>query len=599
MHTALAALGIDLRGRTSGDLKTTCPQCSAGRKKPHDPCLSVNVGEGLYHCHNCGWAGKVGTARDAYGSPIQPPRPKVYARPEPTAAGRPLTPTARDYLTVERALTPAVLDAYGIGATVAHGEGAITFPYRRGEALVNVKYRTRDKRMWLVKGAELLLYGEDDIPAGGDLVWVEGEIDKLSLAVAGVTACVSVPNGAPQPTEREDASRYDYLAGVLDRLAGVTRHIIAGDVDAPGQRLAADLIRRLGPASCWRVTWPDGCKDANETLVKYGAQMIRDCLAEARPEPVAGIYTVDDLIDRVMALYDNGLDGGIAPSSAALAPFYRVKPGLWTLVTGIPSHGKSSVLDWLLVDLARTHGWRFAVCSPENQPLERHLAGLAQLWAGQPFAKGPNDRMSRSEARAAAEALREHFVFVLPDEDDAEGYTMDGILRLARACVTRFGVRGLVIDPWNELEHQRPARMSETEYASQALTKLRRFARAHDVHIWLIAHPTKLIKGADGQYPVPTPYDVSGSAHFRNKADMALAVWRDVTDKASPTQVHIQKVRFAECGEIGVVNLYFDKLTGRYHDYGPILHREDNHAWDTRASAADERDPWDDIQPAD
>ena len=592
MWRELEAQGIDLRGKTSGRHKTTCPRCSAARRKPHDLCLAFDCEEGTWHCFNCGWAGKVGGERDAYGSPIRPPRAKVYATPAPDAAGKPLSATTRDYLTGERGLTLPVLAAYGVGATVARGEGVITFPYRRGETLVNVKYRTRDKRMWMVKDAELMLYGEDEIAAGADLVWVEGEIDKLSLAVAGVPHCVSVPNGAPNPQEREDARRYDYLAGVMDRLAGVTRHIIAGDADAPGQRLAADLIRRLGPASCWRVTWPADCKDANDVLVKYGPAAIRECLDDARPEPVAGIYTVDDLVDRVMALYDNGLDGGVAPTSAALAPFYRVKPGLWTLVTGVPSHGKSAVLDWLLVDLARAHGWRFAICSPENQPLERHVAGLAQLWTGRPFAAGPSARLSRAEVRAALNALREHFVFLLPHEDDPDGYTMDGILRLARACVTRFGIRGLVIDPWNELEHQRPDRMSETEYTSQALTKLRRFTREHDIHTWLIAHPTKLQKGADGQYPVPTPYDVSGSAHFRNKADMALAIWRDVTDESAPTQIHIQKVRFRESGQIGVVSLYFDKLTGRYHDYGPILHREtsdDRQAW---TSDAPETDPW-------
>lgn len=601
MWRELADLGIDLRGRTSGEIKTTCPQCSAGRKKPHDPCLSVNIGEGLYHCHNCGWRGRVGGARDAYGSPIRPPQ-RHYTRPEPAAAGRPLPASARDYLH-ERGLTDAVLDAYRIGVATREGQpAAITFPYWRGETLVNVKHRTRDKRMWTVKDAELALYGEDDITAGADLVWVEGEIDKLSLAVAGVTACVSVPNGAPQPNEGENAKRYDYLPAVMERLGACSRHLIAVDADAPGQRLATELIRRLGPERCWRVTWPEGCKDANDVLVKHGGDSIAACLAAARPEPVAGIYTIDDLYDRVLALYENGLDGGAAPSSAALAPFYKVKPGLWTLVTGVPSHGKSAVLDWLLVDLARTHGWRFAICSPENQPLERHIAGLAAVWTGRPVLPGPHARLTPAELRDALAALREHFVFVLPHEDDADGYTMDGIIRLARACVTRYGVRGLVIDPWNELEHQRPDRMTETEYTSRALTQMRRFAREHDIHIWMIAHPTKLQKGTDGQYPVPTPYDVAGSAHFRNKADMALAVWRDVTDEGSPTQVHVQKVRFRECGQIGIVNLYFDKLTGRYHDYGPILHREeDGHAWPAGTSGApdDDRDPWDRDESAD
>ena len=47
-----------------------------------------------------------------------------------------------------------------------------------------------------------------------------------------------------------------------------------------------------------------------------------------------------------------------------------------------------------------------------------------------------------------------------------------------------YGIRGLVIDPYNELDHQRPGAMSETEYVSQMLTKIKRFAQHHDVHVW-------------------------------------------------------------------------------------------------------------------
>ena len=45
----------------------------------------------------------------------------------------------------------------------------------------------------------------------------------------------------------------------------------------------------------------------------------------------------------------------------------------------------------------------------------------------------------------------------------------------------RYGIRGLVIDPYNELDHQRPSYMSETEYVSQMLTKIKRFAQVGSV----------------------------------------------------------------------------------------------------------------------
>ena len=35
-----------------------------------------------------------------------------------------------------------------------------------------------------------------------------------------------------------------------------------------------------------------------------------------------------------------------------------------------------------------------------------------------------------------------------------------------------------MIDPYNELDHQRPSTQSETEYVSQMLSKVKRFAQA-------------------------------------------------------------------------------------------------------------------------
>ena len=56
---SLHEYGINTKGRTSGQFKTTCPKCSHDRKKKKDPCLSVNIDEQVWNCHNCGWTGSV------------------------------------------------------------------------------------------------------------------------------------------------------------------------------------------------------------------------------------------------------------------------------------------------------------------------------------------------------------------------------------------------------------------------------------------------------------------------------------------------------------------------------------------------------------
>ncbi len=571
-----ARLEIDTRGRTSGQVKTLCPQCSHTRKKPRERCLSVDLDKGLYHCFNpeCNWKGTM-NEHGGYGTlprsaPAQPrlEPPPTYTKPDYSTKGGLLPKTAEEFL-YGRGITEAVWTRNQIG----YRNDAITYPYYRDGDLVNVKHRGRGKKFWMETGAELILYGTDDIAAATPLVWVEGEMDKLAVEVAGIVACVSPPNGAPAQNSKNYAKHFAYLETQATALGAVQHHILAVDNDAAGRTLQDELVRRLGPERCRVVTWPDGCKDANDVLMRHGAARLLQHLDAARPVPVEGLYEVGDLSDAVFDLYENGMDGGEHPGSDLLASLYRVKPGLWTLVTGIPGHGKSALLDWIMVNLAKRAGWRFAICSPENQPLARHISQLAQIWTGLPFGGEQRRRMSLAQLTEALAQLHDHFSFLLPPEE--EDYAIDSILSLARAAVYRDGIRGFVIDPWNELEHTRPQGLNESEYTSQALGKIRRFARAHGVHIWLVAHPTKLMKDKEGNYPVPTPYDVSGSAHFRNKADMALTIWRDVQDEDGPTQVHVQKVRFQESGQIGMVELRFDKTTGRFTDAKPSYTGED------------------------
>ncbi|MBL7123234.1 MAG: bifunctional DNA primase/helicase, partial [Candidatus Marinimicrobia bacterium] len=148
----------------------------------------------------------------------------------------------------------------------------------------------------------------------------------------------------------------------------------------------------------------------------------------------------------------------------------------------------------------------------------------------------------------------DHFHFINPKE-----VNIDSILEIASALIYRYGIKGLVIDPYNELDHNRPAGITETEYVSQFLSKVRRFARKKDIAVWVVAHPTKPIK--DHKISAPTAYDISGSANWANKADNALSVFRT---SGNEVQIHIKKIRFKEVGKLGVVDLKYDNKNGRY-----------------------------------
>ena len=70
-------------------------------------------------------------------------------------------------------------------------------------------------------------------------------------------------------------------------LATAKMIILATDNDKAGRALREELAIRLGRTRCWYVEYPDGCKDANDVLQKYGqdkgCEMLADIVADARP----------------------------------------------------------------------------------------------------------------------------------------------------------------------------------------------------------------------------------------------------------------------------------------------------------------------------
>ena len=71
---------------------------------------------------------------------------------------------------------------------------------------------------------------------------------------------------------------------------------------------------------------------------------------------------------------------------------------------------------------------------------------------------------------------QQNFLFVVPGEDD--DVTLEWLVERLSSAVVRHGVKLLIIDPWNEIEHDRPPHLTSTEYTGLALRALKRFARS-------------------------------------------------------------------------------------------------------------------------
>jgi twinkle protein len=102
--------------------------------------------------------------------------------------------------------------------------------------------------------------------------------------------------------------------------------------------------------------------------------------------------------------------------------------------------------------------------------------------------------------------------------------TLEWVLNMAEAAVQRYGVRIIMIDPWNRLEAMRNPAKREDEYVARCLRTLYQFATDFNCHVQILAHPAKMEGNRRGS--APTLEDIAGAKHWDNMVDQGFTVHR-------------------------------------------------------------------------
>jgi twinkle protein len=105
---------------------------------------------------------------------------------------------------------------------------------------------------------------------------------------------------------------------------------------------------------------------------------------------------------------------------------------------------------------------------------------------------------------------------------------------------------------------------------SEVLTKLTMFCQMNDVLVFLIAHPTKMKRTENGEVEIPSLYDVSGSADFRNQTHNGFGIYRHFDNPETGVDGYTSffnlKTKFSFQGEIGKqVDYSYHSPSGRYY----------------------------------
>ena len=417
--------------------------------------------------------------------------------------------------------------------------GKFIFDYRKDGRLSFRKLRDGAKNFWIEpSGAKLHLWGLDSIQGLPSrpvepLVITEGEFDRIAVIQACGGYAVSVPNGAngritTEQIKISEDRAFSYLWGAnlkqIPELAQFSKVILFTDADEKGFILRDELALRIGDTRCWWVEPPADCKDANDVLRLHGAQALRETLAHARPMRPGYLVRPADLPPRdVSVSYSTGW--------VALDVHMRlVRPEL-VVITGIPGHGKSQWMRALTFRLARAHGWTTAYLCPEDPPLRlrRDMERFAERRIHKIEDIGPERR------QAAKDWVNKYFWISSPPDDEI--ITLGVVIREMESAVLHHGAHVFVIDPWNEISHER-GRETDTLYIESTLQVLKQKARQLGLLLIIVAHPRKVDDAV-----TPCLYDISGSANWKNKADHGVIIWRDDSDD---THVILEKCKDQE-----------------------------------------------------
>ena len=107
-----------------------------------------------------------------------------------------------------------------------------------------------------------------------------------------------------------------------------------------------------------------------------------------------------------------------------------------------------------------------------------------------------------------------------------KNFTLDSIFERAKFLVKTKGIRSLIIDPYNTVQHKMRHGEREDLYISRFMSELKRFALDQNISIHLVAHQVTPMKDDSGRYQKPDINRIKGGGTFADKADNVMMIWR-------------------------------------------------------------------------
>ncbi len=468
-----------------------------------------------------------------------------------------------------RGISPETVRKYHISVR-KDNDAVLVFPFfdPNGEMRFmkyrNTKFRKEDggSKEWCETDCMPILFGMMQCnPENKTLIMTEGQIDSMSVAEAGYENAVSVPMGK---------NGFTWVPHCWDWLQSFDKLIMFGDFERGSMTLLQDMKARFSGA-VWHVRPEDyrDCKDANEILMKYGTDGIRQCIENAEHEMDEHIIRMADVTPVDLAHMEH-YSSGLTQLDKLIGGFYF---GQVILLTGKRGKGKSTLASQFLCR-ALCNGYTcFAYSGEMTHPsfrewMDRQLAGPDNLVQ----VKSDNDKVDWTVKDWKRNRLHDWYYHTmwLHDERGVSGDETSTLMSTVEKAVKEYGIRVVLLDNlMTALEDDKNADLNRMQ--SNFVRGLARIARAYNVIIFLVAHPRKR-KGDITDFDAD---DVMGSGNITNAVDVVLQ-YDDAPDRfGKPDRLlAVKKNRLTGDVSDGIA-LWFDPKSKR------ITERKDDFSWET------------------
>lgn len=405
-------------------------------------------------------------------------------------------------------------------------------------------------------------YGIDSInPMRGNaqpiqqLLFTEGEKDRLTLLQCGFPYVLSIANGAATDLDKSSEA-FDSWIDQADEI------IVCGDTDRPGRKLVRRLLDKYGDKARL-AELPQGYKDISEVYAQFGAKVVRNIILSSQMMNNDEVYRAadhpDEILDILKGNYDHGYPIGMGELTDHV--FHPTSDGGLIIVTGIPNSGKTDFLNCLMAHAMFHCKKRVAFLSFELPNKAKHFRTLAKIALGEEDI----DRCPDSTLKSLITYLGSHMVdFKIENRLPTPSH----IINLAKQEKRKNGLDFLVIDPYVFIDvNEGNARASETEQVKTMLTLIQSWSRTQGVWTVVVAHPRIQHKDGTTDFAPLDIYAASGSAHWANLADFFFSVKRvnNPDEGKVYSIVDMLKVRDQEFCHPGKV-YYARQPCGRYDE---------------------------------